>query len=46
MTSNAKAMKAGAADYLVKDQLTPQLMERVIRALDRAQGSRNRPWTQ
>ncbi len=26
-----EAMKAGAADYLVKDQITPQLMERVIR---------------
>lgn len=28
---DVEAMKAGAADYLVKDQLTPQLMERVIR---------------
>jgi two-component system cell cycle sensor histidine kinase/response regulator CckA len=26
-----EAMKAGAADYLVKDEVTPQLMERVIR---------------
>jgi two-component system cell cycle sensor histidine kinase/response regulator CckA len=26
-----EAMKVGAADYLVKDQITPQLMERVIR---------------
>ncbi len=28
---DVQAMKLGAADYLVKDQLTPQLMERVIR---------------
>ena len=28
---DVEAMNAGAADYLVKDQLTPQLMERVIR---------------
>jgi len=28
---DVEAMKAGAADYLVKDQITPQLMERVIR---------------
>jgi len=28
---DVQAMNAGAADYLVKDQLTPQLMERVIR---------------
>lgn len=28
---DVRAMKAGAADYLVKDQITPQLMERVIR---------------
>jgi two-component system, cell cycle sensor histidine kinase and response regulator CckA len=28
---DVKAMKAGAADYLVKGQITPQLMERVIR---------------
>src|SRR5580698_8272531 len=28
---DVEAMKAGAADYLVKDELTPQLMERVIR---------------
>jgi two-component system, cell cycle sensor histidine kinase and response regulator CckA len=28
---DVEAMKAGAADYLVKDQVTPQLMERVIR---------------
>jgi two-component system cell cycle sensor histidine kinase/response regulator CckA len=28
---DVQAMQAGAADYLVKDQLTPQLMERVIR---------------
>ncbi len=28
---DVQAMKAGAADYLVKDQLTPQLIERVIR---------------
>ncbi len=28
---DVQAMKAGAADYLVKDQITPQLMERVIR---------------
>jgi two-component system cell cycle sensor histidine kinase/response regulator CckA len=26
-----EAMRVGAADYLVKDQITPQLMERVIR---------------
>jgi two-component system, cell cycle sensor histidine kinase and response regulator CckA len=33
---DVEAMKAGAADYLVKDQLTPQLMERVIRhSIDR-----------
>jgi len=33
---DVEAMKAGAADYLVKDQLTPQLIERVIRhALER-----------
>ena len=28
---DVEAMKAGAADYLVKDQITPQLIERVIR---------------
>jgi signal transduction histidine kinase len=28
---DVEAMKVGAADYLVKDQITPQLMERVIR---------------
>ena len=28
---DVEAMQAGAADYLVKDQITPQLMERVIR---------------
>ena len=28
---DVEAMKAGAADYLAKDQITPQLMERVIR---------------
>ena len=28
---DVKAMKAGAADYLVKGDITPQLMERVIR---------------
>jgi signal transduction histidine kinase len=28
---DVKAMKAGAADYLVKDQITPELIERVIR---------------
>jgi two-component system, cell cycle sensor histidine kinase and response regulator CckA len=28
---DVEAMKAGAADYLVKDQLTHQLMERVLR---------------
>ncbi len=28
---DVEAMKAGAADYLVKDQITPQLLERVIR---------------
>ncbi|MES1173450.1 MAG: response regulator [Myxococcales bacterium] len=28
---DVRAMKAGAADYLVKDQLTPQLLERVVR---------------
>lgn len=28
---DVQAMKLGAADYLVKDQITPQLMERVIR---------------
>jgi signal transduction histidine kinase len=28
---DVKAMRAGAADYLVKDQITPQLLERVIR---------------
>ncbi|HET6335830.1 MAG TPA: response regulator [Polyangiales bacterium] len=28
---DVRAMKAGAADYMVKDQITPQLMERVIR---------------
>lgn len=28
---DVEAMKAGAADYLVKDEVTPQLMERVIR---------------
>jgi len=28
---DVEAMKAGAADYLPKDQITPQLMERVIR---------------
>lgn len=33
---DVEAMKAGAADYLVKDQLTPQLLERVIRhSIDR-----------
>ena len=28
---DVEAMKAGAADYLAKDQITPQLLERVIR---------------
>jgi len=28
---DVEAMKAGAADYLAKDQITPQLIERVIR---------------
>jgi two-component system, cell cycle sensor histidine kinase and response regulator CckA len=28
---DVEAMKAGAADYLVKDEITPQLIERVIR---------------
>ncbi len=28
---DVQAMKLGAADYLVKDQITPQLIERVIR---------------
>jgi len=28
---DVQAMKAGAADYLIKDQLTPQLLERVVR---------------
>lgn len=28
---DVQAMRLGAADYLVKDQITPQLMERVIR---------------
>jgi two-component system, cell cycle sensor histidine kinase and response regulator CckA len=33
---DSQAMKAGAADYLVKDQLSPQLLERVVRhALER-----------
>jgi two-component system, cell cycle sensor histidine kinase and response regulator CckA len=33
---DVEAMRAGAADYLVKGQTTPQLMERVIRhAIDR-----------
>ncbi|MDB4931136.1 MAG: Blue-light-activated protein [Myxococcaceae bacterium] len=28
---DVQAMRAGAADYLLKDQITPQLLERVIR---------------
>ena len=34
-----KAMKLGASDYLVKDQITPQLMERVIRHSIERKGS-------
>jgi two-component system cell cycle sensor histidine kinase/response regulator CckA len=36
---DVQAMKAGAADYLLKDQITPQLMERVIRYSIERQGA-------
>ena len=37
---DVQAMKLGAADYLVKDQITPQLMERVIRHSIERRGSK------